>query len=86
MTAGPVGRQPGPIGPPSLTDPAPGRLLAHIGNGHIGLRVGRVPLLDGLAIVNGFWGPHPDDAVPTIVPAPYPLAGDIRAGEVTGLA
>ncbi len=83
MSADPAPPRSGPIGPPPLTTPAPGRLLAHIGNGHLGLRVGRVPLLDGLAIVNGFWGPHPDDGVPTIVPAPYPLAGDIRVGEVT---
>jgi hypothetical protein len=86
MSADPARLQPGPIGPPPLTAPARGRLLAHIGNGHLGLRVGRVPLLDGLAIVNGFWGPHPDDGVPTIIPAPYPLAGDIRVGEVTGSA
>lgn len=66
-----------PISPPPLIEPAPDRLLAYLGNGHVGLRVGRIPLFDGLAIVNGFWGPHPDDEVPGVAPAPYPLAGDI---------
>ena len=66
-----------PISPLPLTDLAPDRLLAHLGNGHVGLRVGRIPLFDGLAIVNGFWGPHPKDGIPAFAPAPYPLAGDI---------
>jgi trehalose/maltose hydrolase-like predicted phosphorylase len=66
-----------PISPPPLTHPAPDRLLAYLANGYVGLRVGRVPLLDGLAIVNGFWGPHPNDGIPAFASAPYPLAGDI---------
>lgn len=66
-----------PISPPPLTDPAPDRLLAYLGNGHVGLRVGRLPLFDGLAIVNGFWGPDPRDGIPAYAVAPYPLAGDI---------
>jgi len=68
---------PEPISAPLLTAPEPDRLLAHLGNGHVGLRVGRVPLLAGLAIVNGFWGRHPKDRIPAFAPAPYPLAGDI---------
>jgi trehalose/maltose hydrolase-like predicted phosphorylase len=66
-----------PISPPPLTGLEPDRLLAYLGNGHVGLRVGRIPLFDGLAIVNGFWGPHPKDGIPAFAPAPYPLAGDI---------
>jgi len=68
---------PEPISAPLLTAPEPDRLLAHLGNGNVGLRVGRVPLLAGLAIVNGFWGRHPKDRIPAFAPAPYPLAGDI---------
>jgi len=68
---------PEPISAPLLTAPQPDRLLAHVGNGHVGLRVGRVPLLAGLAIVNGFWGRHPKDRIPAFAPAPYPLAGEI---------
>jgi protein-glucosylgalactosylhydroxylysine glucosidase len=66
-----------PISPPPITDPQPDKLLAYLGNGHLGLRVGRVPLLAGLAVVNGFWAPHPKDAIPAVATAPYPLAGDI---------
>ncbi len=72
-----------PLNPPPLTVLAADRLLAHLGNGHVGLRVGRLPPLDGLAIVNGFWGAHPKDGIPTFAPVPYPLAGDIR---IDGLA
>jgi hypothetical protein len=66
-----------PISPPRLTDPRPHRLLAYLGNGFLGLRVGRIPWLDGLAIVNGFWGLHPKDGLPAFAVAPYPLAGDL---------
>ncbi|HEX3427194.1 MAG TPA: hypothetical protein VHS36_00160 [Candidatus Limnocylindrales bacterium] len=68
---------PVPISPSPLIELEPDRLLAHLGNGHVGLRVGRVPLLAGLAIVNGFWGRHPKDGIPSLAPAPYPFAGDI---------
>jgi trehalose/maltose hydrolase-like predicted phosphorylase len=71
-----------PISPPPLTSLAPDRLLAHLGNGLIGLRIGRNPLLDGLAIINGFWGRHPKDGIPAFAPAPYPLAGDIAIGGI----
>ena len=66
-----------PISPPPLTSPQPDRLLAYLGNGHIGLRVGRIPIVDGLAIVNGFWGGHPKDGIPAYALAPNPLSGDL---------
>src|SRR4051794_35729663 len=66
-----------PISPPALTEPRPDRLLAYLGNGHLGIRVGRIPWLDGLAVVNGFWGRHPKDGIPAFAVAPYPLAGDV---------
>lgn len=66
-----------PISPPPLLRLAPDRLMAHLGNGHLGLRVGRIPLFGGLAIVNGFWAAHPKDGIPTFGPVPYPLGGDI---------
>ena len=69
-----------PISPPALTDPRPDRLLAYLGNGHLGLRVGRIPWFDGLAIVNGLWGHHPKDGIPAFAAAPYPLAGDLSIG------
>jgi protein-glucosylgalactosylhydroxylysine glucosidase len=67
----------GPVSPPPLRDPAPNRLLAYLGNGLLGLRVGRIPIHGGFAIVNGFWGAHPKDPIPSLAPIPYPLAGDI---------
>ena len=73
---------PEPISPPPLLTPAADRLLAYLGNGHLGLRVGRIPLLGGLAIVNGFWGAHPKDGIPTFAPVPYPLAGDLSVDGV----
>ena len=66
-----------PISPAPLKTLAPKALLAYLGNGHLGIRVGRVPILTGLAIVNGSWGPHPKDEIPAFAPAPYPLGGDI---------
>ena len=66
-----------PISPPPLDHLANESLLAFLGNGFLGLRVGRIPLLDGLAIVSGSWGPHPMDGIPAFAPVPYPLAGDI---------
>ncbi|HEX7950259.1 MAG TPA: hypothetical protein VF494_07905 [Candidatus Limnocylindrales bacterium] len=72
-----AGSPPEPLSPPSLERLEGDRLLAYLGNGHLGLRVGRVPLFDGLAIVNGFWGAHPKDGIPTFAPVPYPLGGDL---------
>ncbi|HET9614089.1 MAG TPA: hypothetical protein VFP22_04675, partial [Candidatus Limnocylindrales bacterium] len=69
-----------PLSPPRLTDPQPDRLLAYLGNGLLGLRVGRIPFFDGLAIVSGFWGPHPKDDIPAFALAPYPLGGDLEIG------
>jgi len=69
-----------PISPPPITDPQPGRLRAHLGNGQIGLRVGRIPFADGLAVINGFWGRHPKDGGSAVAIAPYPFTGDIALG------
>ncbi len=66
-----------PLSPPVLQQPAADRLLAYLGNGHVGLRVGRIPLLGGLTIVNGFWGGHPKDGLPAFATAPHPLGGDL---------
>ncbi|HET7028947.1 MAG TPA: hypothetical protein VFI34_00425 [Candidatus Limnocylindrales bacterium] len=70
-----------PISPPPLTTALPGRLRAHLGNGQIGLRVGRIPFTDGLAVVNGFWGRHPKDGGSAVAIAPYPFTADIALGD-----
>jgi glycosyl hydrolase family 65 len=69
-----------PLSPPPLTSPQPERLLAYLGNGHLGLRVGRIPTLGGRAVVNGLWGGHPKDGIPTFALAPYPFLADLRLG------
>src|SRR5207302_562468 len=50
---------------------------AYLSNGLIGLRAGRIPLIEGLAIVNGLAAVHPVDEVEGFSRGPYPLAGDI---------
>ena len=46
----------------------------------LGLRIGRIPLLDGLAIINGFAGIDGETGVESFARAPYPLAGDLQIG------
>ncbi|HEY8192583.1 MAG TPA: hypothetical protein VIF36_01540, partial [Gaiellaceae bacterium] len=70
-----------PISPPSVRRWEPQFLPAYVGNGVMGLRVTRIPLLDGVAILSGFAGVHPTDKVEAFARAPYPLAGDVQLGE-----
>ena len=70
-----------PISPPPVRRWRPSFLPAYLGNGLLGLRVPRIPLLDGVAIVSGFAGVHPIDRVEGFARAPYPLAGDIVIGD-----
>jgi trehalose/maltose hydrolase-like predicted phosphorylase len=44
----------------------------------LGLRVGRVPPLPGVAILNGFAGIDPDTGVEGFARVPYPLAGELE--------
>jgi trehalose/maltose hydrolase-like predicted phosphorylase len=60
----------------------PGYLPPYLSNGVIGLRVGRIPQLGGLAILNGFAGVDPASGVESMARVPYPLAGGL---EVDGL-
>jgi trehalose/maltose hydrolase-like predicted phosphorylase len=50
---------------------------AYVSNGLIGLRVGKIPQLEGLAIVGGLAAVHPVDKVEGFARAPYPAAGDV---------
>ena len=70
-----------PISPPPVRRWRPEFLPAYVGNGVMGLRVTRVPLRDGVAIVSGFAGIHPTDWVEAFARAPYPLAGDVVLGD-----
>src|SRR3954452_669742 len=67
----------GPISPEPVRDERPDHVPAYVSNGLVGLRLPKVPLNGGLAIVNGFVGEHPVDHVPALNPAPYPVGVDI---------
>src|SRR5207249_12144042 len=66
-----------PISPPAVLAWRPEYIPAYLSNGLIGLRAGRIPLIEGLAIVNGLAAVHPVDEVEGFSRGPYPLAGDI---------
>lgn len=71
-----------PLSPPPFTDGAASNLPAYLSNGLIGLRVLDLPLMPGLVVVSGLAGVHPVAQVEAAASAPYPLAGDIRLGEM----
>src|SRR5436309_3358497 len=62
-----------PISPAPVRAPGPDYLPAYVSNGLIGLRVREIPLLNGVAIVNGLAGVHPEALVESVPYAPYPL-------------
>jgi protein-glucosylgalactosylhydroxylysine glucosidase len=72
----------GPISPPPVTEWRTGFLPAYLSNGLIGLRVGHIPLLYGVAMLSSFEGLDPTTRVEAFNRVPYPLAGDIRIGRV----
>ncbi|MBW8858685.1 MAG: hypothetical protein JF570_02855 [Caulobacter sp.] len=67
----------GPINPPDSSGDGAFALPAFVSNGLIGLRVVETPLTSGVAMLNGFVGEHPEQAIESAVRAPYPLGGDI---------
>jgi len=69
-----------PLSPAAVRNYKPDFLPAYLSNGILGLRVPRIPLLDGLAILNGFAGIDGETGVEAFARAPYPLAGDIEIG------
>ena len=71
-----------PISPPPVRDYKPEYIPAYLSNGLIGLRVGRVPLVEGLAMVNGLTAIHPTDRVESFARAPYPVAGEIAVNRM----
>ena len=71
-----------PISPPPVRDFRPEFIPAYLSNGLIGLRVGRIPLIEGLTMVNGLAGVHPEDQVEGFARAPYVVAGDIAIDRV----
>jgi protein-glucosylgalactosylhydroxylysine glucosidase len=72
-----------PISPSPLTEYRPEFLPAYLGNGVVGLRVPRIPQIEGVAILNGFSGIDGDSGAEGFARAPYPLAGDVEVNHVS---
>jgi protein-glucosylgalactosylhydroxylysine glucosidase len=66
----------GPISPDPVRTWHPDHLPVYVSNGLLGLRFEAVPFA-GVATVNGFVGPDPREEVESLLPVPYPLAGDV---------
>jgi trehalose/maltose hydrolase-like predicted phosphorylase len=71
------------ISPDPVTEWRPQYLPAYLSNGVIGMRVGKVPLTTGTAILNGLEGLDPANEVEAFARAPYPLAGDLTIGKAS---
>lgn len=67
-----------PISPPPLRKYLADYKPAYLSNGLIGLRVGRIPLFEGLCIVNGLIERDPVEDGEGFARAPYPLWGDVE--------
>jgi protein-glucosylgalactosylhydroxylysine glucosidase len=72
-----------PISPPPVKEWRPGALPAYLSNGVLGLRVGPIPQLDGVAILNGFAGVDGDSGAEAFARAPFPLSGEIEVDGVS---
>jgi trehalose/maltose hydrolase-like predicted phosphorylase len=66
-----------PLSPPPVTEYRPEYLPAYLSNGLIGLRVGRIPFVDGLCMVSGLVERDPVEDGEGFARAPYPLWGDV---------
>jgi glycosyl hydrolase family 65 len=67
-----------PISPPAVREWRPEWIPAHLSNGLIGLRVGRIPLVEGLCIVGGLAAVDPVEQAEGFARGPYPIAGDLE--------
>jgi hypothetical protein len=65
------------VSPPPLRTVKPEYLPAYLSNGLMGIRVGPIPLIDGLAVVSGLRAKDPSEHVESFARGPYPLAGDV---------
>src|SRR5258708_5935488 len=69
-----------PISPPTVSAWQAQELPADLADCRLGLRVGNIPQLYGVAMVSGFEGLDPLTGVEAFARAPYPLAGDVQIG------
>lgn len=67
-----------PISPPPVRRYRPEYLPAYLSNGLIGIRAGKCPLTEGVAVVSGLAAIQPQDKVEGFARGPYPFAGDIE--------
>src|SRR3979411_1908361 len=67
-----------PISPPPVRTWRPEYIPAYLSNGLIGLRVGPIPLIEGLAIVNGLAAIDPVEQGEAFARGPYPIAGELE--------
>src|SRR5438270_222903 len=67
-----------PISPPALSEWRPEWIPAYLSNGLIGLRVGTIPLIEGLCIVNGLAAVDPVEQGEAFARGPYPIGGDLE--------
>jgi hypothetical protein len=72
-----------PISPKPVRRHEPDYLPPFLSNSLIGLRVREIPLMAGVASVNGLVGIDPETQITGSPYAPYPLAGNLRVGELS---
>ena len=68
----------GPLSPAPLRRPKPEYLPAYLSNGFLGVRVGTIPLVEGLVIVSGLRAVDSVHGIETFARGPYPFSGDIE--------
>jgi trehalose/maltose hydrolase-like predicted phosphorylase len=67
----------GPINPAPASGRGDKQLPAYVSNGLIGLRVPSLPVGQGMALLNGFAGEHPERKIEAAAVAPYPVFVDL---------
>ncbi|GII22915.1 glycoside hydrolase family 65 protein [Planosporangium mesophilum] len=71
------------ISPDPVTEWHPRYLPAYLSNGVVGMRVGKIPMSNGVSVLSGFEGLDPANEVEAFARAPYPLGGDLSVDGVT---
>src|SRR5438270_1061562 len=67
-----------PISPPPVRRWRPEYIPAYLSNGVVGLRAGPIPLIEGVAIVNGLAAVDPVEKGEGFARGPYPIGGDLE--------